>query len=108
MEGHLEQLVRERILILDGAMGTLIQHYGLEEHDFRNGRLDGIPGPLKGNNDMLCLTRPDVIADIHRRYLEAGADIITTNTFNASRISQGDYHTLDWVLVIKLEAARMA
>lgn len=108
MEGHLEQLVRERILILDGAMGTLIQHYGLEEHDFRNGRLDGIPGPLKGNNDILCLTRPDVIADIHRRYLEAGADIVTTNTFNATRISQGDYHTQDWVREINLQAARLA
>lgn len=108
MEGHLEQLVRERILILDGAMGTLIQHYGLEEHDFRNGRLDGIPGPLKGNNDILCLTRPDVVADIHRRYLEAGADIITTNTFNATRISQGDYHTQDWVREINLQAARLA
>ena len=108
MEGHLEQLVRERILILDGAMGTLIQHYGLEEHDFRNGRLDGIPGPLKGNNDILCLTRPDVITDIHRRYLEAGADIITTNTFNATRISQGDYHTQDWVREINLQAARLA
>ena len=105
---HLEQLVRERILILDGAMGTLIQHYGLEEHDFRNGRLDGIPGPLKGNNDILCLTRPDVIADIHRRYLEAGADIITTNTFNATRISQGDYHTQDRVREINLQAARLA
>ena len=108
MEGHLEQLVRERILILDGAMGTLIQHYGLEEHDFRNGRLDGIPGPLKGNNDILCLTRPDVITDIHRRYLEAGADIITTNTFNATSISQGDYHTQDWVREINLQAARLA
>ena len=105
---HLEQLVRERILILDGAMGTLIQHYGLEEHDFRNGRLDGIPGPLKGNNDILCLTRPDVVADIHRRYLEAGADIITTNTFNATRISQGDYHTQDRVREINLQAARLA
>ena len=70
---RLEGLVRERILILDGAMGTMIQQYNLTEEDFRGERFAQIPGQLKGNNDILCLTRPDVIRDIHRKYLEAGA-----------------------------------
>ena len=74
------QLVSRRILILDGAMGTMIQQYNLKEEDFRGERFAHIPGQLKGNNDLLCLTRPDVIQDIHRKYLEAGADIIETNT----------------------------
>ena len=74
----IETLVRERILILDGAMGTMIQQYNLTEDDFRGKRFAQIPGQLKGNNDILCLTRPDVIRDIHRKYLAAGADIIET------------------------------
>ena len=72
----LGSLVRERILILDGAMGTMIQQYNLTEEDFRDERFSQIPGQMKGNNDLLCLTRPDVIQDIHRKYLAAGADII--------------------------------
>jgi len=72
----IEKLVRERILILDGAMGTMIQRYNLTEEDFRGERFADIPGQMKGNNDLLCLTRPDVIQDIHRKYLMAGADII--------------------------------
>ena len=72
----LAQLVRERVLVLDGAMGTMIQQYNLTEEDFRGNLLKDIPGQLKGNNDLLCLTRPDVVTDIHRKYLEAGADII--------------------------------
>ena len=72
----IEKLVRERILILDGAMGTMIQRYNLTEEDFRGKRFADIPGQMKGNNDLLCLTRPDVIQDIHRKYLMAGADII--------------------------------
>ena len=92
----LEEAVRERILILDGAMGSLIQEYQLEEKDFTDGidafdaTLTSLP-PMKGNNDALCLTQPYVVTDIHERYLKAGADIITTNTFNAQRISQRDY-----------------
>ena len=89
---RLNDIIRERILILDGAMGTKIQTYGLSEEDFRGDRFSDIPGQLKGNNDILSLTRPDVIADIHRKYLEAGADIIATNTFSSQRISQADYH----------------
>ena len=105
---HLQKEIEQRILILDGAMGTLIQQYGLAEEDFRNERLAAVPGLVKGNNDILCLTRPDVIEDIHRRYLEAGADIITTNTFNATRISQGDYHTEAFVREVNFKAARLA
>ncbi len=88
----IHDVVRERILILDGAMGTMIQGYHLTEEDFRGDRYVDIPGQMKGNNDMLNLTRPDVIRDIHRRYLEAGADMIETNTFSSQRISQADYH----------------
>ena len=104
----IEELAHERILILDGAMGTMIQQYGLTEADFRGERFSDIPGQLKGNNDLLCLTRPDIIEDIHRKYLTAGADIIETNTFNANRISQTDYHTQDAVRNINREAARLA
>ena len=100
--------ITKRILILDGAMGTVIQEYGLDEHDFRGGRFPHLPGVLKGNNDVLCLTRPDIVSDIHRRYLEAGADIITTNTFNAQRISQSDYGLQNSVREINLAGARLA
>ena len=72
----IEKLVRERILILDGAMGTMIQRYNLTEEDFRGERFADIPGQMKGNNDLLCLTRPDVIQDIHRKYLMAGGEIL--------------------------------
>ena len=100
--------ITKRILILDGAMGTVIQEYGLDEQDFRKGCFADISGVLKGNNDVLNLTRPDVISDIHRRYLSAGADIITTNTFNAQRISQSDYGLQDSIRAINLAGARLA
>ena len=86
----------------------MIQRYNLSEQDFRGERFAGIPGQMKGNNDLLCLTRPDVIKDIHRKYLEAGADIIETNTFNAQRISMADYHMQDLCREINLAAARLA
>ena len=101
-------IVEQRILILDGAMGTVIQEYGLNEQDFRGERFQDVAGQLKGNNDLLNITRPDVISDIHRRYLEAGADIITTNTFNAQRISQSDYQLQDFAREMNLAGARMA
>lgn len=104
----LSALIKERILVLDGAMGTMIQSYGLQEADFRGERFAHVPGLMKGNNDLLCLTRPDVVADIHRRYLEAGADIIETNTFNAQRISMADYGVEEHCREINLEAARLA
>ena len=105
---RLNDIIRERILILDGAMGTKIQTYGLSEEDFRGDRFSDIPGQLKGNNDILSLTRPDVIADIHRKYLEAGADIIATNTFSSQRISQADYHLEDTAREMALAGARVA
>lgn len=104
----LKQIINERVLILDGAMGTMIQRYNLSEQDFRGERFAGISGQMKGNNDLLCLTRPDVIKDIHRKYLEAGADIIETNTFNAQRISMADYHIQDMCREINLAAAGLA
>lgn len=100
--------IKERILILDGAMGTMIQGYKLTETDFR-GNLELLQMlNYQGNNDMLNLTRPDIIEDIHRRYLKAGADIISTNTFSAQRISQADYHMEDFSYDIALQGARLA
>ena len=100
--------MRERVLLLDGAMGTMIQQYHLTEEDFRGELFRNVPGQLKGNNDLLCLTQPEVVADIHRKYLEAGADIIETNSFNATAVSQADYHTEAWVRALNLAAARIA
>ena len=104
----LNDIIRERILILDGAMGTKIQTYGLTEEDFRGDRFAHFTGQMKGNNDVLSLTRPDVIADIHRLYLEAGADIIATNTFSSQRISQADYHLENEAYEMAFEGARIA
>ena len=104
----IRDIAKERILILDGAMGTMIQQYSLSEKDFRGERFAGIEGMMKGNNDMLNLTRPDVVADIHRKYLEAGADIITTNTFSSQCISEADYHLADEAREMAFEGARIA
>ena len=104
----IETLVRERILILDGAMGTMIQQYNLTEENFRGKRFAQIPGQLKGNNDILCLTRPDVIRDIRRKYLAAGADIIETNTFNSTSVSMADYHVQEYVREINFAAVKLA
>ncbi|MCR4603569.1 MAG: methionine synthase, partial [Prevotella sp.] len=115
---RLQDIIKERILILDGAMGTKIQDYGLQESDFWNDELrlevSGIGGSMaqrlqmKGNNDVLSLTRPDVILDIHRKYLAAGADIIETNTFSSQRISQADYRLEKYAYRMALEGARLA
>ncbi len=104
----LEQALRERILVLDGAMGTMIQSYKLQEADYRGERFASHTHDLKGNNDLLCLTRPDIIEAIHRAYLEAGADIIETNSFNAQRISQADYGLEDLSYEMNLAAAQCA
>ena len=104
----IQELVRERILVLDGALGTMIQKYNLSEEDFRGARFMEKPGQMKGNNDLLCLTAPHVIQDIHRKYLEVGADIIETNTFNAQRISMADYHVEECCREINLAAAKLA
>ena len=104
----IQELAKQKILILDGAMGTMIQEYGLSEDDFRNDSIAHIEGQIKGNNDVLNITRPDVIFDIHRRYLEAGADLIETNTFSSQRISQADYHLEDLSFEMAYEGARIA
>jgi 5-methyltetrahydrofolate--homocysteine methyltransferase len=101
-------LLKERILILDGAMGTMIQRYTLEEEDFRGSVFQDRKGSLKGNNDLLNLTRPDIIFDIHKAYLEAGADIIETNTFSGTTIAQADYQLEDAVYQINLVGAQIA
>ena len=108
MKQTLREVIKDRIIILDGAMGTMIQQYGLEEDDFRGYRYRNAEGMMKGNNDMLNLTRPDVIEDIHTKYLMAGADIITTNTFSSQRISQADYGLETSAREMALEGARIA
>lgn len=104
----LQSCIKERILVLDGAMGTMIQQYNLTEADFRGERFKDAKGQLKGNNDLLCLTRPDIIEEIHRKYLDAGADIIETNTFNATSVSMADYHMQPVVKDINRAAAEIA
>jgi 5-methyltetrahydrofolate--homocysteine methyltransferase len=104
----LEQLLQERILILDGAMGTMIQRYQLDEAGYRGERFKDWPCDLKGNNDLLSLTQPQIISDIHKAYLEAGADIVETNTFNSTAISLADYQQQDLVYELNFESARLA
>nr|MBA3950137.1 homocysteine S-methyltransferase family protein [Acidobacteriota bacterium] len=105
---QLNDILAKRILVLDGAMGTMIQRYKLEEADYRGDRFVDHSHELKGNADVLALTRPDVIEAIHREYLEAGADIIETNTFNAQAVSQADYALQPFVYEMNIEAARIA
>jgi 5-methyltetrahydrofolate--homocysteine methyltransferase len=108
MMKDLEQICRERILVIDGAMGTMIQRYGLEEEDFRGDIFTNHPSDLKGNNELLSLTRPHIIREIHEAYLEAGADIIETNTFSANRISQADYDTQEYSYELNRASAEIA
>jgi 5-methyltetrahydrofolate--homocysteine methyltransferase len=105
---NFNKILQSRILILDGAMGTMIQRYGLTEADFRGERFTDFPVLLKGNNDLLSITKPNVIEEIHRAYLEAGADIVETNTFNANAISMQDYRMKDLVREMNLASARLA
>ncbi len=106
---NIKDLLNKRILILDGAMGTMIQRYKLEEKDFRNAALENYPHSLKGNNDLLSITRPDVIKAIHAQYFDAGADIIETNTFSGTTIAQADYELgEDWVYQINYQSAKIA
>lgn len=102
-----ERLLRERILVLDGGLGTMIQRFKLTEQDYRGERFTDFPGQLKGNNDLLNITRPDVLKEIHTQYMEAGADIVTTNTFNANVISMADYGTQAYVGEINRAGARL-
>lgn len=101
-------LLKERILVLDGAMGTMIQRHKLGEEDFRNEQLRDHPKSLRGNNDLLSITRPDIIKSIHEQYLLAGADIIETNTFSSTTIAQADYGLEDWAYRLNYESARIA
>jgi 5-methyltetrahydrofolate--homocysteine methyltransferase len=104
----IEDILRERILILDGAMGTMIQRHTLEEEDFRGERFKDHTHLLKGNNDLLSITRPDIIKDIHRQYYEAGADIAETNTFSGTTIAQADYHLEHIVYELNFQSAKIA
>ena len=106
--GQLEKLLRERILILDGAMGTMIQRHDLTEFDFREGYFENHHKSLKGNNDLLSLTRPEIIKEIHRQYFLAGADIIETNTFSGTTIAQADYDLESAVYEINYQSAKIA
>lgn len=105
---NIRDLLEKRILIIDGAMGTMIQRYKLSEADYRGEKFKNWPSDLKGNNDLLSLTQPAIIKGIHKQYLEAGADIIETNTFNAQRVSLADYHMEDLAYEINLAAAKIA
>lgn len=104
----IHDIIKQRILILDGAMGTMIQRYKLEEEDFRKGWFDDHHKPLKGNNDLLSLTRPEIIKEIHRAYFEAGADIAETNTFSGTTIAQADYDLERAVYDINYHSAKIA
>jgi 5-methyltetrahydrofolate--homocysteine methyltransferase len=108
MKSALETALANRILVLDGAMGTMIQRHALEEFDFREGAFEDHAKPLKGNNDLLSITRPEIIKDIHRQYLAAGADIIETNTFSGTTIAQADYGLEDAVYQINFQSAKIA
>ena len=105
---ELSALLAQRLLVLDGAMGTMIQRHGLGEADYRGKRFADHPHDLKGNNDLLVLTRPDVIGGIHRDYLEAGADILETCTFNSTAVSQADYNLSELAYELNFEGARLA
>jgi 5-methyltetrahydrofolate--homocysteine methyltransferase len=104
----IEDILKERILVLDGAMGTMIQRYPLTEDDFRGVRFKDHAHPLKGDNDLLSITQPGIIQQIHREYLEAGADIIETNTFSSTSIAQADYQLQDIAYELNYESARIA
>jgi 5-methyltetrahydrofolate--homocysteine methyltransferase len=104
----IEDILKERILILDGAMGTMIQRHKLEEGDFRSDRFKNHSHLLKGNNDLLSITRPDIIKDIHAQYFEAGADIAETNTFSGTTIAQADYHLEHIVYELNFQSAKIA
>jgi 5-methyltetrahydrofolate--homocysteine methyltransferase len=104
----IQQEIQKRILILDGAMGTMLQRYNFSEEDFRGKLLKDFPHPLKGNNDLLSLTQPDAIREIHRQYFEAGADIVETNTFSSTAIGMADYHLEHLVYELNYESAKIA
>lgn len=105
---EIHNALTKRILILDGAMGTMLQRHNFTEEDFRGERFKDFPHPLKGNNDLLSLTQPEAIKDVHRQYFAAGADIVETNTFSGTTIGMADYHMEDLVYELNYESARLA
>jgi len=104
----IEQEIQKRILVLDGAMGTMLQQYNFTEDDFRGERFKDYPSSLKGNNDLLSITQPVAIAEVHRKYFEAGADIVETNTFSGTTIAMADYNMEDLVYELNFESAKIA
>ncbi|WP_339629057.1 homocysteine S-methyltransferase family protein [uncultured Maribacter sp.] len=104
----IKEILKERILVLDGAMGTMLQRYKFQEGDFRGERFKDWEHPLQGNNDLLSLTQPEAIADVHRKYFAAGADIVETNTFSGTTIAMADYHMEEFVYELNYESARIA
>ncbi|MBD3583194.1 homocysteine S-methyltransferase family protein [Flavobacterium selenitireducens] len=104
----IQQAISKRILVLDGAMGTMLQRYNFTEEDYRGERFKDFPHPLKGNNDLLTLTQPEAIKDVHRQYFAAGADIVETNTFSGTTIGMADYHMEDLVYELNYESAKLA
>lgn len=108
MKKNITEIINSKILILDGAMGTMIQKYRLQENDYRGEKYLDHSKSQKGNNDLLSITKPEIIREIHKQYLEAGADIITTNTFNSNSISMADYGMEDLVFDLNFQAARNA
>lgn len=108
MKNDIKDALQERVLVLDGAMGTMLQRYNFTEEDFRGERFKDYPLPLKGNNDLLSLTQPKAIAEVHRKYFEAGADIVETNTFSGTTIAMADYQMEDLVYELNFESAKIA
>ena len=108
MNQEIREILKHKILVLDGAMGTMIQEHNLSEEDFRGERFKDHPYDLKGNNDLLSITQPDLIRGIHEAYLEAGADIIETNTFSSTTIAMADYHLENVVYELNYESAKIA
>ena len=104
----IREVIKKRILVLDGAMGTMLQRYNFTEADFRGDRFKDYPTALKGNNDLLSLTQPNAIADVHRKYFEAGADIVETNTFSGTTIAMADYNMENLVYELNFESAKIA
>lgn len=105
---NINQEIQKRILVLDGAMGTMLQQYNFTEEDFRGERFKDYPSPLKGNNDLLSITQPEAIAEVHKKYFEAGADIVETNTFSGTTIAMADYNMEDLVYELNFESAKIA
>ena len=105
---NINQEIQKRILVLDGAMGTMLQAYKFTEEDYRGERFKDYPSPLKGNNDLLSITQPEAIAEVHRKYFEAGADIVETNTFSGTSIAMADYHMEHLVYELNYESAKIA